>query len=78
MKLFTTATCALVALTRFAQSANTDSCCSVNAGYDPNAAVQQATRLSTHSWEYGTLAEAMLELYNPELSVSRSRKLRLA
>lgn len=38
-------------------------------GYDPVAAANQAKRLSTHSWEYGTTAEALLELYNPGLSV---------
>jgi hypothetical protein len=29
----------------------------------------QALRLSTHSWEFGTLSEALLELYNPSFSV---------
>lgn len=29
----------------------------------------QARKLASHSWEYGTLAEALLELHNPELSV---------
>lgn len=44
-------------------------CCSLNIGYSPVKAADQAKRLSTHSWEYGTAAEALLELYNPELSV---------
>ncbi|KAJ9629782.1 hypothetical protein H2203_002163 [Taxawa tesnikishii (nom. ined.)] len=36
----------------------------------PIAAVEsQARRLNTHSWENGTLAEALLELHDPDLSV---------
>ena len=31
--------------------------------------MQQASMLASHSWEYGTAAEALLELHNPELSV---------
>ncbi|KAF2161649.1 hypothetical protein M409DRAFT_28044 [Zasmidium cellare ATCC 36951] len=46
------------------------SCCDKhNIGYNPILAANQAKRLSTHSWEYGTTAEALLELYNPHLSV---------
>ncbi|KAK4496589.1 hypothetical protein PRZ48_012569 [Zasmidium cellare] len=45
-------------------------CCNQhNIGYDPIKAADQAKRLSTHSWEFGTTAEALLELYNPELAV---------
>lgn len=51
-----------------ARSSSSD-CCSLNIGYDPVKAADQPKRLSTHSWEYGTAAEALLELYNPELSV---------
>lgn len=29
----------------------------------------KAQELTNRSWEYGTVAEALLELYNPELSV---------
>lgn len=29
----------------------------------------QGARLATHSWEYGTYAEALLEWYNPSFSV---------
>lgn len=29
----------------------------------------QAVRLTTHSWEYGTCAEALMEWYNPSSSV---------
>ncbi|KAF2722629.1 hypothetical protein K431DRAFT_319569 [Polychaeton citri CBS 116435] len=44
-------------------------CCLIDAGYDPLLAVQQADRLATHSWEYGTVAEALLELFDPHLAV---------
>ena len=43
--------------------------CSVEIGYDVYKVADQASLLSTHSWEYGTAAEAFLELYNPEYSV---------
>ncbi|KAM3418127.1 hypothetical protein BST61_g6332 [Cercospora zeina] len=46
-----------------------DSCCDHDAGYDPAAAANRAQNQATHSWEYGTVAEALLELYNPRLSV---------
>ena len=45
-------------------------CCSLDAGFDPRIVANQAIKLSNHSWEYGTAAEALLELYNPDLSVS--------
>jgi hypothetical protein len=41
----------------------------VDAGYDPYAAAQVMINKASHSWEWGTAAEALLELYNPELSV---------
>ena len=41
----------------------------VNAGYNVTAAADAMTQLASHSWEWGTAAEALLELYNPELSV---------
>ena len=41
----------------------------VNAGYDVFQAAQVMTDLASHSWEWGTAAQALLELYNPELSV---------
>jgi hypothetical protein len=34
---------------------------------------EQAKQLATHDWEYGTCAEALLELYNPSLSVFNER-----
>ncbi|KAI5364905.1 Putative six-hairpin glycosidase superfamily, glycosyl hydrolase, family 88 [Septoria linicola] len=46
-----------------------ESCCDHDAGFDPKAAGQRAQQLARHSWEYGTVAEALLELYNPRLSV---------
>ena len=33
------------------------------------AVAEKAQSLPSHSWEFGTSAEALLELYNPELSV---------
>ncbi|KAL7908036.1 Six-hairpin glycosidase-like protein [Trichoderma velutinum] len=41
----------------------------VDAGFDAYAASQVMVDKSSHSWEWGTAAEALLELYNPELSV---------
>ncbi|CUS07513.1 unnamed protein product [Tuber aestivum] len=41
----------------------------VNAGYDVQKVKSQMLRLATHSWEYGTAAQALLELDNPELSI---------
>ncbi|KAF2207194.1 hypothetical protein CERZMDRAFT_115366 [Cercospora zeae-maydis SCOH1-5] len=46
-----------------------DSCCDHDAGYDAAAAANRAQNQATRSWEYGTVAEALLELYNPRLSV---------
>lgn len=44
----------------------------VNPGYDIEKVKQQMLRLATHSWEFGTAAEALLELESPELSVFAS------
>lgn len=41
----------------------------VDAGYDPYSAAQAMVDKASHSWEWGTAAEALLELYNNELSV---------
>ncbi|KDR72670.1 hypothetical protein GALMADRAFT_142965 [Galerina marginata CBS 339.88] len=38
-------------------------------GFDIKKVAQQAQALPSHSWEFGTAAEALLELYNPQLSV---------
>lgn len=38
-------------------------------GFDIKKVAEQAQSLPTHSWEFGTSAEALLELYNPDLSV---------
>lgn len=40
----------------------------VNSGIPASKAMEQACNLSTGSWERGTAATALLELYNPELS----------
>ncbi|EHK19940.1 uncharacterized protein TRIVIDRAFT_156047, partial [Trichoderma virens Gv29-8] len=41
----------------------------VDAGFNAYAAAQVMVNKASHSWEWGTAAEALLELYNPELSV---------
>jgi rhamnogalacturonyl hydrolase YesR len=38
-------------------------------GFEIKQVVQQAQALPAYSWEFGTAAEALLELYNPDLSV---------
>lgn len=30
---------------------------------------RKSQELASHSWEYGVISEALIELYNPELSV---------
>jgi len=40
-----------------------------NPGFDISSVVNIARSLPSHSWEFGTASEALLELYNPELSV---------
>jgi hypothetical protein len=42
---------------------------SVNVGYDVYNSAQAMMDLASQSWEWGTAAEALLELYNSELSV---------
>lgn len=34
-----------------------------------NAVLTQAVRVATHSWEYGTVAEALLEWDTPQLAI---------
>jgi len=41
----------------------------VDAGYDAYSAAQAMVDKASHSWEWGTAAEALLELYDNELSV---------
>jgi hypothetical protein len=43
--------------------------CAVDVGYNVGLVASQARALASHSWEYGTAAEAFLELYNHGLSV---------
>ncbi|KAF9256382.1 hypothetical protein L218DRAFT_966385 [Marasmius fiardii PR-910] len=42
-------------------------------GFDIKGVAALAETLPTHSWEYGTAAEALLELYNPDASVFGSK-----
>lgn len=41
----------------------------VNIGYDVNAVSKLATSAAQANWEWGTQAEALLELSNPDVSV---------
>ena len=43
-----------------------------NVGYNVDLVAGHARTLASHSWEYGTAAEALLELYNSSLSVFSS------
>ena len=45
---------------------------SIDSRIPAEKAVERAKELSTGSWERGTVAEALLELYNPELTVFAS------
>jgi hypothetical protein len=56
-------------LTLFGSPAVATTAAEVNAGFDVFAAVQAMIDKASHSWEWGTAAEALLELYNNELSV---------
>ncbi|KAG6910742.1 hypothetical protein DXG01_008274 [Tephrocybe rancida] len=40
-----------------------------NAGFPIKKVLATALNISKHSWEYGTAAEALLELYDPDISV---------
>lgn len=42
-------------------------------GFDIQKVAALAQSRPSHSWEWGTAAEALLELYNPELSVFAAR-----
>ncbi|RFU73864.1 hypothetical protein TARUN_8379 [Trichoderma arundinaceum] len=59
----------LLSLLLFALPKATIAANDVDAGFDAYAAAQVMIDKSSHSWEWGTTAEALLELYNPELSV---------
>lgn len=48
---------------------NPDSCAAVSPGYDVDLVATVAQEISSHSWEFGTCAETLLELYNPGYSV---------
>ncbi|KAG6829088.1 hypothetical protein H0H92_005700 [Tricholoma furcatifolium] len=40
-----------------------------NPGFPIQKVIALAVNISSHSWEFGTATEALLELYNPELSI---------
>lgn len=52
--------------------ASTSIASEVAAGFHAYNAAQVMIEKAGHSWEWGTAAEALLELYNPELSVYSS------
>ena len=58
--------CTLLPIISAFSQPRTSSC---SPGYNITNVAKEARNLASHSWEYGTAAEAFLELYNPELSV---------
>lgn len=46
-----------------------DQCPDVDAGYNVDLVLARATQLASRSWEFGTCAEALLELKDPNFSV---------
>ncbi|OAP60893.1 hypothetical protein AYL99_05895 [Fonsecaea erecta] len=40
-----------------------------DAGFDPQMVLAKGCAITSRSWEFGTLTEALLEFYNPELTV---------
>ncbi|KAJ6437243.1 FAD-binding, type 2 [Purpureocillium lavendulum] len=58
-----------VLLGAFAQTTTAAAAADVNAGFNAYEAAQVMVEKASHSWEWGTAAEALLELYNPDLSV---------
>lgn len=65
------ATAAHVALTvlSFVGNSKADAATPFSPGFAIGNVVSLAISLPSHSWEFGTAAEALLELYNPPLSV---------
>ncbi|KAG6852992.1 hypothetical protein C0991_007708, partial [Blastosporella zonata] len=51
------------------QGRTTDTPFPFDPGFPIQMVIATALNISTHSWEFGTATEALLELYNPELSV---------
>jgi hypothetical protein len=67
--MFSVISLPLVLVSALSVSAITYGSKPINYGYDVEKVKQQAVALATHSWEYGTAAEALLEFENPEISV---------
>ncbi|KAL0576630.1 hypothetical protein V5O48_005360 [Marasmius crinis-equi] len=59
-------------LTSFVSYVLSDVSTPLDSGFDIVKVANLAQSASTHSWEYGAAAEALLELYNPQLSVFAS------
>lgn len=55
--------------TNASSSSSSSSSTSNVAGFDVDQVLSVAQKLSSHSWEYGFLAESLLEYYSPTLSV---------
>lgn len=69
LTMFSVISLPLVLVSALSVSALTYGSKPINYGYDVEKVKQQAVALATHSWEYGTAAEALLEFENPEISV---------
>lgn len=54
---------------KYSSKESLDTAFPLSPGFDIEQVVQLVESKPTHSWEYGAAAEALLELYNPELSV---------
>ncbi len=65
----TTMPTALIALTALCAAGTTTTAAAVDAGFNVQTAASVAVSHSSHSWEWGTTAQALLELDNGELSV---------
>lgn len=59
----------LVSLLLFSFFSSTSMASGVNSGFDVYTAAQIMLNKAANSWEWGTAAEALLELFNNELSV---------
>jgi hypothetical protein len=66
---FTTATHAALIILPFVGSSKADAATPFSPGFAIDKVISLAISLPSHSWEFGTAAEALLELYNPPLSV---------
>jgi hypothetical protein len=59
----------VISTTQSASLPSSNSAFPYNPGFDIEKVVALARSLPSHSWEFGTAAETLLELYDPEISV---------